>query len=404
MTQISSLTALTGAGVDAAADLVPIVDMSLAGSARNKKILVSELKLSFNLGTAADLDIDIDDTLAADSDSLIPTQQAVKAYVDAVAGGGGVDVEDEGTPESTGATTLNFVGSGVTAADMGGGVTDITIPGATSGIDIEDEGVAEASGALILNFAGAGVTAADVGGGQVDITIPGSSAALLAIYEDQKAANTAGGTSTSGSWIVRTLNAEVHDDIGITLSSNQLSLPSAGVYIVEAEAPFFKSNRVRTRIQDVTTRTITVTIASPGVVTLIAHGLAAGTPFNFHNSGGALPTGITAGTVTYYVLAPAADTFTFSLTPGGAAVDTSGSQSGTHTITVTLVRSVNGYSSSADNVAVTSWLKGIFTLAGAATIELQYRVESGAATNGLGPESNFATLEIYSRLKLTKLS
>lgn len=34
------------------------------------------------LGTAAALDVDPDDTLAANSDSLIPTQQAVKAYVD----------------------------------------------------------------------------------------------------------------------------------------------------------------------------------------------------------------------------------------------------------------------------------------------------------------------------------
>lgn len=43
------------------------------------------------LGTAAPLDIDTDDTLAANSDSLIPTQQAVKAYVDnelASVGGG----------------------------------------------------------------------------------------------------------------------------------------------------------------------------------------------------------------------------------------------------------------------------------------------------------------------------
>lgn len=43
MTKISDLTALTGAGVDTAADLIPIVDMSLAGTSRNKKILVSEL-------------------------------------------------------------------------------------------------------------------------------------------------------------------------------------------------------------------------------------------------------------------------------------------------------------------------------------------------------------------------
>ena len=41
-----------------------------------------------DLGTAAPLDIDTDDTLSANSDTLIPTQQAVKAYVDANGGGG----------------------------------------------------------------------------------------------------------------------------------------------------------------------------------------------------------------------------------------------------------------------------------------------------------------------------
>lgn len=46
------------------------------------------------LGTAAALDIDTDDTLAADSDSLIPTQQAVKAYVDANVGGGITELDD----------------------------------------------------------------------------------------------------------------------------------------------------------------------------------------------------------------------------------------------------------------------------------------------------------------------
>lgn len=78
---------------------------------------------------------------------------------------------------------------------------------------------------------------------------------------------------------------------------------------------------------------ITVTIASPAVVTLNAHGFTAGTPIVFSTSG-ALPTGIIAGT-TYYVISTGltANTFQFSTTVGGSAVNTSGSQSGTHTIT-----------------------------------------------------------------------
>lgn len=77
--------------------------------------------------------------------------------------------------------------------------------------------------------------------------------------------------------------------------------------------------------------TVTITIATPGVVSWTAHGLVAGDPVTF-NTTGALPTGITAGT-TYYVIATGltADTFRISATVGGAAVNTSGTQSGTHT-------------------------------------------------------------------------
>jgi hypothetical protein len=43
MTKISDLAALTGAGVDTAADLVPVVDMSETGAARNKKMTFAEV-------------------------------------------------------------------------------------------------------------------------------------------------------------------------------------------------------------------------------------------------------------------------------------------------------------------------------------------------------------------------
>lgn len=77
--------------------------------------------------------------------------------------------------------------------------------------------------------------------------------------------------------------------------------------------------------------TVTVTIATPAVMTWTGHGLAAGAAFT-PTTTGALPTGMTAGT-TYYVISTGltANTFQFSATPGGAAVNTTGSQSGTHT-------------------------------------------------------------------------
>lgn len=79
--------------------------------------------------------------------------------------------------------------------------------------------------------------------------------------------------------------------------------------------------------------TITVTIASPGVVTWANHNLSVGTPVIFTTTG-ALPTGITADT-TYYAIPVNANTFqiatSFANALAGTAVNTSGSQSGTHT-------------------------------------------------------------------------
>ena len=79
--------------------------------------------------------------------------------------------------------------------------------------------------------------------------------------------------------------------------------------------------------------TFTVTIASPGVFTLTAHGFTVGSVVYFSTTG-ALPTGLTAGT-TYYVVSAGltADAFEVSTTIGGTAVNTSGTQSGTHTVT-----------------------------------------------------------------------
>jgi hypothetical protein len=85
-------------------------------------------------------------------------------------------------------------------------------------------------------------------------------------------------------------------------------------------------------IADVT-GSFTVTIASPAVFTWTAHPLADGDPVRFTTSG-ALPTGLVAGQ-TYYVIAAGltANTFQVSATVGGAAVVTTGTQSGTHTAT-----------------------------------------------------------------------
>lgn len=77
--------------------------------------------------------------------------------------------------------------------------------------------------------------------------------------------------------------------------------------------------------------TVTISIASPGVVTWANHGLYPGEIVSFATTG-ALPTGITAGT-NYYILSTGYTTSSFriSATYNGSAINTSGTQSGTHT-------------------------------------------------------------------------
>lgn len=75
----------------------------------------------------------------------------------------------------------------------------------------------------------------------------------------------------------------------------------------------------------------TVTIASPGVFTFTSHGLLINDRVYLRTTG-ALPTGLAQNTLYYVVSTPTANTFTLSATLGGAAINTSGSQSGVHTM------------------------------------------------------------------------
>lgn len=79
---------------------------------------------------------------------------------------------------------------------------------------------------------------------------------------------------------------------------------------------------------------VTMTIASPGVVTWTGHGMSTAMSITFTNSGGALPTGVTANTQ-YWITVVDANTFKLSTSLknclAGTFVNTSGSQSGTHT-------------------------------------------------------------------------
>ena len=79
-----------------------------------------------------------------------------------------------------------------------------------------------------------------------------------------------------------------------------------------------------------TGRTCTISIAAPAVITLNSHGFSAGDVIKFETTG-SLPTGMSVNS-RYFVLSPGLNDFQISDEPGGAAVDTSGSQSGVQTV------------------------------------------------------------------------
>ena len=99
----------------------------------------------------------------------------------------------------------------------------------------------------------------------------------------------------------------------------------ANLYIIEGAA----YNGDGTTSAEAVGSTVTITIASPGVVTWTGHSFVANDVV-YLTTTGALPTGLTAATK-YYVRNPAANTFELSATSGGVSINTSGTQSGVHT-------------------------------------------------------------------------
>lgn len=77
------------------------------------------------------------------------------------------------------------------------------------------------------------------------------------------------------------------------------------------------------------TADVTISVAAPAVVTWQGHGMEAGQPIVFSNDGGALPAGLTAGTV-YYVIAGGltSNSFSVSATDGGTGVETTDAGTG----------------------------------------------------------------------------
>lgn len=114
---------------------------------------------------------------------------------------------------------------------------------------------------------------------------------------------------------------------GITNNTTALlRLPSGSLWQIDAH---FVGRKTPTA-----TATVTITNASPGVVTWTGHALVAGDPV-YLTTTGTLPTGLSVRTL-YYVVNVSGDTFQLEATVGGGAINTSSDGSGTHTAVHTL--------------------------------------------------------------------
>ena len=180
----------------------------------------------------------------ASSGQILSWNGSDYAWVADQTGGGGssLTVQDEGSALSTAATTLNFVGSGVTASGTGATKT-ITISGGGSALTVEDEGSALSTAATTLNFVGAGVTASGTGA-EKTITINGTGSttaytpapkyARLTLTSDQNLGS-GSATSTITNYNTRAVDSSDSNALTSTLGDGKFIIP-AGVSKVRLRA------------------------------------------------------------------------------------------------------------------------------------------------------------------------
>lgn len=129
--------------------------------------------------------------------------------------------------------------------------------------------------------------------------------------------------------------------------------------------------------------TVTISIAAPGVVTWTAHGLSVNDTIRFTTTG-ALPTGLAINTTYYVKTVLSANTFTVSTSAGGAAVTTSGTQSGTQTALIWYGTAVVAVANTAVTLAtatIPGWSMGV---GGGMEIDALYTLTNSATAKNIG--------------------
>jgi Ubiquitin-activating enzyme E1 FCCH domain len=109
--------------------------------------------------------------------------------------------------------------------------------------------------------------------------------------------------------------------------------PSTGLVLRES-SDVYRILQFQNYVEPIAARTFTISIGSPAVITRSSHGLLPGYQIKLQTTG-ALPTGVDT-LATYYVLSNGftANSFRIGTTKSGAAINTTGTQSGTHSYTV----------------------------------------------------------------------
>ena len=157
------------------------------------------------------------------------------------------------------------------------------------------------------------------------------------VYESLTAANTGNDPRLTGStdWIrvSATNNFNMFDQSpnSQSLNPDEIKVKIQAQGITDSVALLnLNASTVRYRVQDTLNQnTVTMTIATPCVVTQVAHGFVDGSIIVLETTG-ALPTGLVVD-VNYYIVNATADTYELSATSGGASIATTGTQSGVHT-------------------------------------------------------------------------
>lgn len=181
------------------------------------------------------------------------------------------EVQDEGVAVLTNAAKFNFVGAGVTAADAGGGVATITIPGGISGVPVQDEGVAQGT-ATTFNFVGALVTAA-VATGTATVTITGP----MIKDEGVNVAN-ANTINFVGAYVAATT---VGNDITVTITDPTLPIQNNGAAVATLRTLNFVSDGGFVVASDAGGSVASIAVDKGTRYTLAASQTGAATGFSF---------------------------------------------------------------------------------------------------------------------------